>query len=178
MEVNRKLLLYYGEMESPIGPLTLFASDYGLCALQFAKNEEAMVKFKRNHHFAMCEYEHRPEAVQDAIEQLNQYFQGTRTTFQLPLDLRGTPFQLKVWKELQQIPYGETASYKKIAELIGRPKAIRAVGAANNQNPLPIIVPCHRVVGSNGALVGYGGGLERKEYLLNLESRLAKKHTS
>lgn len=178
MESNRKLQLYYGEMESPIGPLTLFASECGLCSLQFAASEEAIVKMKRNHHFAKCEFEYRPEAVQEAIQQLKQYFEGMRTSFQLPLDLRGTPFQLKVWEELQHIAYGKTVSYKKIAELIGRPKAVRAVGGANNQNPLPIIVPCHRVVGSNGALVGYGGGLDKKEYLLNLESRLLKKHTS
>lgn len=178
MESNRKLQLYYDEMESPLGPLTLFASAYGLCSLQFGSSEEAIVKMKRNRHFVKCEFEYRPEIVHEAIQQLKQYFNGTRTSFQLPLDLRGTPFQLKVWEELQQIPYGRTVSYKKIAELIGRPKAVRAIGGANNQNPLPIIVPCHRVVGSNGALVGYGGGLDKKEYLLNLESKLLKKHTS
>lgn len=109
-----------------------------------------------------------------ATIQLDEYFQGKRTTFSLPFKLTGTPFQLAVWKELQNIPYGQTTSYKEIAQKINKPKAYRAVGMANNKNPLPIIIPCHRVIGSNGKLIGYAGGLKLKNYLLELE----KSHTN
>ena len=109
-----------------------------------------------------------------ATIQLDEYFQGKRTTFSLPFKLTGTPFQLAVWKELQNIPYGKTTSYKEIAQKINKPKACRAVGMANNKNPLPIIIPCHRVIGSNGKLIGYAGGLKLKNYLLELE----KSHTN
>ncbi|KAB3529190.1 methylated-DNA--[protein]-cysteine S-methyltransferase [Alkaliphilus serpentinus] len=103
------------------------------------------------------------------IKQLQEYFSGTRRSFNLPLDLRGTPFQIKVWKALMEIPFGETVSYKFIAERIENPKGTRAVGMANNKNKIPIIIPCHRVVGSDGRLVGYGGGMEIKRTLLGLE---------
>ncbi len=106
------------------------------------------------------------------IRQLNEYFSGKRTTFQISLDPKGTPFQLKVWQALRNIPYGHTVSYGQIAKAIGHPRAARAIGAANGQNPLSIIVPCHRVIGSNGKLVGYGGGLFIKESLLTHETRL------
>ncbi len=102
--------------------------------------------------------------------QLNEYFRGERKTFDLPLALCGTPFQLKVWEALQTIPYGDTRSYKEIAIQVGSPKGCRAVGMANNKNPIPIIIPCHRVVGGNGKLVGYAGGLDKKEYLLEVEN--------
>jgi methylated-DNA-[protein]-cysteine S-methyltransferase len=103
-------------------------------------------------------------------KQLAQYFSGKRKIFDLPLELSGTDFQKKVWQALREIPYGKTASYKEIAEKIGNPKACRAVGMANNKNPLLIVVPCHRVIGSDGSLVGFGCGLKNKEILLNLES--------
>jgi methylated-DNA-[protein]-cysteine S-methyltransferase len=106
-----------------------------------------------------------------AGQQLMEYFDGSRKSFDLPLAPKGTPFQLKVWKALLSIPYGETRSYKDIAIAAGNPKASRAVGMANNRNPIAIIIPCHRVIGSNGKLVGYGGGLSIKEYLLELEKR-------
>ncbi|MGM9988278.1 MAG: methylated-DNA--[protein]-cysteine S-methyltransferase [Bacillaceae bacterium] len=109
------------------------------------------------------------ERIKEALKQLEEYFQGTRRQFDLTLHLEGTEFQQRVWRALQAIPYGETRSYKQIAEMIGNPKASRAVGMANNKNPIPIIIPCHRVVGANGSLVGYAGGLEIKQQLLNIE---------
>lgn len=108
--------------------------------------------------------------IQTAYQQLKEYFQGERQTFQLPLAPKGTPFQQKVWKTLQTIPYGETWSYLQMAKAIGNPKACRAVGMANHRNPIGIIIPCHRVIGSNGDLVGYASGLDMKRYLLNLEN--------
>ena len=107
-----------------------------------------------------------------AITQLNEYFAGTRETFSVPLHPVGTPFQLSVWRALEEIPYGHTRTYRDIACLLGRPTATRAVGAANGQNPLPIFVPCHRVIGSNGSLTGFGGGLDVKLALLRLEGVL------
>ncbi|MDD2215994.1 MAG: methylated-DNA--[protein]-cysteine S-methyltransferase [Eubacteriales bacterium] len=107
-----------------------------------------------------------------AAEQLREYFEGKRTDFNLPLSPAGTEFQLKVWKALQTIPYGETRSYRQVAEIIKKPKACRAVGMANNRNPIAIIIPCHRVIGSNGNLVGYGGGLDLKQQLLDLEKQI------
>ena len=112
-------------------------------------------------------YNEKPFAV--ARQQLIEYFAGERKDFDLPLRLNGTEFQLSVLQALQKIPYGETTSYSDIAERIGRPKAMRAVGAANGRNPIPIIVPCHRVIGSDGTLTGYGGGLHRKQWLLQHE---------
>ena len=109
------------------------------------------------------------ELIKKAIKQLNEYFNGTRISFDLPLSLEGTDFQKLVWNTLKAIPYGETKSYKDIAEAIGNPQACRAVGMANNKNPISIIIPCHRVIGSNGKLVGYGGGVEIKKQLLDLE---------
>ena len=108
--------------------------------------------------------------IQTAYQQLKEYFQGERQTFQLPLAPKGTPFQQNVWKTLQTIPYGETWSYLQMAKAIGNPKACRAVGMANHRNPIGIIIPCHRVISSNGDLVGYASGLAMKRYLLNLET--------
>lgn len=107
--------------------------------------------------------------IREAYVQLMEYLEGKRTFFTLPFSIKGTDFQKKVWLELLNIPYGSTASYKEIAERIGSPKACRAVGMANNKNPVSIVIPCHRVIGSNGDLVGYGGGLDRKKKLLELE---------
>lgn len=116
--------------------------------------------------------QNQPCALADvAAEQLKEYFAGVRKTFDLPIKLCGTPFQMRVWQQLQKIPYGQTQTYKQIAEAIGKPKASRAVGMANHNNPIAIIVPCHRVIGSNGLLTGYAGGLDFKQYLLNLEKQ-------
>ena len=140
--------------------LYLVATETHLINIQFTQPQKALLQ--------------TTELLSMATIQLDEYFQGKRTTFSLPFKLTGTPFQLAVWKELQNIPYGQTTSYKEIAQKINKPKACRAVGMANNKNPLPIIIPCHRVIGSNGKLIGYAGGLNLKNYLLVLE----KSHTN
>lgn len=111
------------------------------------------------------------ELISEAASQLREYLDGRRREFSLPLSPSGTDFMKDVWRQLQEIPYGSTASYKEVAERIGRPRAVRAVGRANNLNPIPIFIPCHRVIGSNGKLVGYAGGLDLKKHLLDLESK-------
>jgi methylated-DNA-[protein]-cysteine S-methyltransferase len=113
-----------------------------------------------------------PKALKECIDQLDEYFKGERSTFSLKLILKGTEFQKKVWRRLLEIPFGATVSYKTVAEDIGHPKAVRAVGSANGQNRISIIIPCHRVIGHNGELVGYGGGLPRKEWLLLHEQKV------
>ena len=135
--------------------LYLVATETHLINIQFTQPQKALLQ--------------TTELLSMATIQLDEYFQGKRTIFSLPFKLTGTPFQLAVWKELQNIPYGKTTSYKEIAQKINKPKACRAVGMANNKNPLPIIIPCHRVIGSNGKLIGYAGGLKLKNYLLKLE---------
>ena len=140
--------------------LYLVATETHLINIQFTQPQKALLQ--------------TTELLSMATIQLDEYFQGKRTTFSLPFKLTGTPFQLAVWKELQNIPYGQTTSYKEIAQKINKPKAYRAVGMANNKNPLHIIIPCHRVIGSNGKLIGYAGGLKLKNYLLELE----KSHTN
>lgn len=140
--------------------LYLVATETRLINIQFTQPQKALLQ--------------TTELLSMATIQLDEYFQGKRTVFSLPFKLTGTPFQLAVWKELQNIPYGKTTSYKEIAQKINKPKACRAVGMANNKNPLPIIIPCHRVIGSNGKLIGYAGGLKLKNYLLELE----KSHTN
>ena len=112
-----------------------------------------------------------PRQLDDLSTQLTEYFNGTRKTFHYPLAPRGTPFQLAVWNALLEIPYGATMTYAQLAHRIGKPNAVRAVGAANGANPIPVIIPCHRVIGSNGTLTGYGGGIERKQWLLALEGQ-------
>ncbi len=114
-------------------------------------------------------WRHEPTAFPEAVQQLQEYFGGERTAFGVPLRLEGPEFQRQVWEELLRIPYGETASYGEIADRIGKPGAARAVGVANGRNPIAIIVPCHRVIGADGSLTGYGGGLHRKQILLDLE---------
>lgn len=116
--------------------------------------------------------EKETDLIKETKRQLDEYFKGKRKTFNIPMNLEGTDFQRSVWKALQDIPYGETKSYSEIAELINNPKACRAVGLANNKNPISIIIPCHRVIGKSGKLVGYGGGLDIKEKLLKLENIL------
>jgi methylated-DNA-[protein]-cysteine S-methyltransferase len=154
--------MYYCYMSSPIGELLLAGDDDALTMIGFPQG--AM----RRDPDGDWIYNEKPFAV--AISQLNEYFAGERHDFDLPLRLSGTEFQLLVLEELQRIPYGETTSYGDIAERIGRPKAMRAVGAANGRNPIPIIVPCHRVIGRSGDLTGFGGGLDTKEALLRLEA--------
>lgn len=148
---------------SPIGNLKIEMTEQGICALYFLRNKPVSGDDKR---------ESSHPLLQQAVQQLDEYFAGSRTSFSLPLCTKGTPFQLSVWQALQKIPYGTTCSYGEIAAAIGNPKASRAVGMANNKNPLPIFIPCHRVIGANGKLVGYGGGLDIKKALLSLEQSI------
>ncbi|MDM1772327.1 MULTISPECIES: methylated-DNA--[protein]-cysteine S-methyltransferase [Acinetobacter] len=158
-----KLTFMY--MPSPVGRLKLVATDSALVAVIW-DNENP----KRVRQAELVEQLDHPILL-DAQQQLNEYFQGQRQTFELPLDFEGTEFQKKVWQALLNIPFGETRSYRQIAEQVGSPKAVRAVGAANGQNPISIIAPCHRVIGSGGKLVGFAGGLDNKEILLKLEQQ-------
>jgi methylated-DNA-[protein]-cysteine S-methyltransferase len=148
-------------IDSPVGRLTLVASEGGLCGL-FMTDQRRCPSAEK-----LGRRDWRPFPA--VIDQLRAYFAGELTTFDMPLAAVGTPFQRSVWAALRRIPYGETRSYGQLALTLGRPEAARAVGAANGANPLGIIVPCHRVVGADGSLTGYGGGLERKRFLLELE---------
>ena len=151
-------------IDSPIGPLMLAADDAGL----------RHIEFRDNRHPANRADWHGgdSEILQASEAQLAEYFAGTRTSFDLPLAPQGTAFQLQVWHELARIPFGATISYAQLAQRIGKPEAVRAVGAANGRNPLPIVLPCHRVIGADGALGGFGGGMPTKQFLLRLEGAL------
>jgi O-6-methylguanine DNA methyltransferase len=159
---SRVETLLYFRTPSPVGPLFLAASTKGLVRLEF----EARVQ-KLNPDATQLR-ESKP-ALAPYVRELNDYFAGERREFSLPLDLRGTEFQLACWRALLKIPYGETRSYRDIAQAIGHPQAYRAVGMSNNRNPIAIVVPCHRVIASSGSLCGYGGGLDIKRKLLELE---------
>lgn len=150
---------------SPVGALTLVASDAGLAAILWENDRPGRVKLG-----ALEEAPDHP-VLAEAERQLQGYFAGERERFDVPLDFRGTDFQKSVWAALLTIPFGETRSYTEIARQIGRPGASRAVGAANGRNPISIIAPCHRVIGTNGALTGFAGGLAAKELLLGMERR-------
>jgi methylated-DNA-[protein]-cysteine S-methyltransferase len=156
-------------VDSPVGPLTLVAAGGALAGLMMTGQRHA----PGPETFGAPDPAPGPGALADAARQLAEYFAGDRTEFDLELALSGTPFQQRVWKELRAIGYGETISYGQLAERIGQPTAFRAVGLANGKNPVSIIVPCHRVIGSGGSLTGYGGGLERKQFLLALEQRVS-----
>jgi methylated-DNA-[protein]-cysteine S-methyltransferase len=149
-------------MESSVGPLLLAASEIGLRLVSFESSKHAAP--------ARPEWKEDKAPFAEVIRQLRAYFRGELKKFDLPLSMEGTDFQLRVWNALREIPYGETISYAQLAERIGNPKAVRAVGLANGSNPIPIIVPCHRVIGSDGSLTGFGGGLSTKKMLLELES--------
>jgi len=151
------------QIESPVGPLLLVADDEGL----------RQILFVNGRHPAKPDpgWQENPKPFRETIRQLHAYFAGKLEDFDLCLAPEGTPFQRNVWKKLCDIPYGATISYGEIARRIGNPKASRAVGLANGSNPIPIVIPCHRVIGSNGKLTGYGGGLPIKEKLLALERR-------
>ena len=151
--------------ESPLGPLTLRGGPRGLTGLDFPGRGDAR-----------DEAAHDPEALAEPMRQLEEYFAGRRQRFDLALDLRGTPFQRAVWARLLAIPYGATTTYGTLAAALGRPDRVRAVGAAVGRTPVPIVVPCHRVLGADGSLTGYGGGLHRKQALLDLERRGAAGH--
>lgn len=155
--------------ESPVGELTIVVSRKGVRALLW--QDEPMTRASAPTEF---EASAAPPVMKQAKKQLAEYFAGKRTRFQLPLDLKGTGFQLKAWQALRKIPYGKTWSYQEQARRVGDPRKARAVGAANGRNPVSIIVPCHRVIGKNGHLTGFGAGLDAKRFLLQLENpRLA-----
>ncbi len=143
-------------LQSPVGLLEIQASEKGINSINFVESETK--ESHKNTHTSNC------------IKQLNEYFDSTRKVFDLPFDTIGTQFQKSVWKALSNIPFGKSASYQDIANDINNPKAVRAVGLANGKNPISIIIPCHRVIGKNGSLTGYGGGLNRKRWLLSHEN--------
>lgn len=149
--------------DSPLGPLTVVASGQGLCAVLWPDDPDGRVRLDDT-----AEVDSHP-VLDPAVEQLAEYFAGERQAFDLPLDLRGTEFQVQVWRSLAEIPYGETSTYGRQADHIGRPTAVRAVGAANGRNPVSIVLPCHRIVGADGSLTGFAGGLEAKRFLLDHE---------
>ncbi len=157
-------MLNYSYLDSPIGTLLIAGDADAVRVIHFPKNGRASKP-------APEWIESAKGPVSHAIKQLKEYFAGKRTDFDLPLAPEGTEFQRTVWQRLQEIPYGETISYGELAKRVGNPKASRAVGAANGQNPIPIVIPCHRVIGANGKLTGFGGGLPTKEALLALEAR-------
>ncbi len=158
--------------DGPVGPLRLAACDAGLVAVWMSAQRHVPDDVPA--HWSPAGGDARTTAILDATRrQLDAYFAGTLTAFDLPLAADGTAFQRSVWHALCTIRYGETISYGELARRIGAPKAVRAVGLANGRNPLSIVVPCHRVIGADGSMTGYGGGLERKEYLLALERRVA-----
>jgi len=160
---NLKAMISYTQIESPVGPLLLAADEGRLREILFVNG--------RTPASPDPSWKKDDAPLKETIRQLREYFAGKREDFDLPLSPQGTTFQLKVWKRLCEIPYGETISYGELARRIDNPNASRAVGLANGSNPIPIVIPCHRVIGSNGKLTGYGGGLPIKEKLLALERK-------
>ncbi|KRG85525.1 cysteine methyltransferase [Stenotrophomonas daejeonensis] len=163
------MTIHFRQIDSPLGPLTVSASENGLHAVEFPEDDWFLPRD------GWREADH--PLLSRARVQLDEYFAGHRRAFDLPLAPQGTPFQREVWFALADIPYGQTSTYAQLAARLGRPGASRAVGAANGRNPLGIILPCHRVVGANGALTGFSGGLEAKRFLLELEGALPKPAT-
>ncbi|MBI2165978.1 MAG: methylated-DNA--[protein]-cysteine S-methyltransferase [Chloroflexi bacterium] len=163
-------VLYLARCLTPVGPYVILTS--GVSVVWISPEDDAARPVSRWQRWGARVLE-EPEPGRAAVMQLEEYFAGKRRRFSPHLDLRGTPFQCQVWGALLAIPYGETRTYLQIAQAIGRPGAVRAVGQAIGANPLSIVVPCHRVIGSDGSLTGYGGGLERKRHLLELEARVA-----
>lgn len=165
---NKQTIYSYKSMNSPVGRLKLVATERGLAAILWANDDPKRVRL------APLVEDKNHSVLRETERQLTDYFAGKLKKFSLKFDFAGTEFQKEVWRALAAIPFGETRSYGDIARQIGRPKAVRAVGAANGRNPISIVVPCHRVIGSNGKLTGFAGGLENKAFLLKTESR--KKH--
>ena len=170
--------LHCTNMESAIGPLFLAASARGLVAIEFDVRLPGQQSIRPNPRHLREEkrgytFEDSPTLTRPYVSELEAYFAGNRRQFTFPLDLQGTDFQLACWRALLSIPYGETRSYADIARAVGKPNAFRAVGMANNRNPIAIVVPCHRVIASDGGLCGYGGGLDVKRKLLELEGALS-----
>jgi methylated-DNA-[protein]-cysteine S-methyltransferase len=168
--------LYYTQMNSPVGPLLLVSSEKGLVRIALPSESGG----DRMNHIT-AEY---PDACfiedagknQEAVRQIEEYFSGTRKSFTLPLDLRGTDFQKKVWKAMLKVPFGRKRSYGQIARDIGNPKACRAVGGSCGKNTIAIVIPCHRIIGSDGSMTGFGGGISLKERLLDLEKKTVNRN--
>lgn len=168
-------MINFAKIETPIGNMVAYSTKQGMCLLEFEERKELADEIKMLPlMFNTALKEGSNPHIDQLKTQLTEYFLGARTQFTAPLEIKGTPFQQSVWQALQKIPYGETKSYKEQARILGKPEAIRAVGTANGRNKIAILIPCHRVLGSNGALTGYAGGLWRKEYLLKLESATTK----
>jgi len=159
----------YARLESRIGTVWIASTQVGLCKISLGTGQPGAFLNWLSEHIGPGELREEPEAMTVALSQIRGYFSGSRRAFDLPLDVRGTPFQRAVWSQVVRIPYGATATYGDIAQLVGKPKASRAVGGAVGANPLPIVIPCHRVIGAHGALTGFGSGLDTKEALLRLE---------
>jgi methylated-DNA-[protein]-cysteine S-methyltransferase len=162
--------IYLAELNSPIGTLYVASSDQGVVCLSLSGRKDLLKNLQNR--LSDMELEQNAVKNRDVIKQMKEYFSGARKRFDLPLHMMGTEFQKRVWRQLCQVPFGQTASYKEIAEKIGKPKAMRAVGQANHQNLIPIIIPCHRIIGANGDLVGFGGGVDLKRFLLSHEGVL------
>lgn len=167
--VGRNSTVTLGQLKTPLGSFGAAVTPAGLGRLTFPAEPYANCEVWARRWEPRARPDQNSAALNDLAEQLTGYLEGDLRSFQVALDLRGTPFQVAVWQALQQIGYGEVRSYSAIAAAIGRPAAVRPVGAANGANPVPIIVPCHRVIGSNGLLTGYGGGMELKAWLLRRE---------
>jgi len=163
---------YYGIFDSGLGVVRIASTEKGVCKIALPKEGEEDFFGWLSAHFGLQNVIEDKSKNEGVLAELESYLAGELREFQSPLDLRGTEFQMKVWREARTIPYGTTCSYRDIAERIGHPRAYRAVGAANGANPIPIIVPCHRVIGRDGSLRGYGGGLAMKEQLLRLEGAI------
>ena len=163
--------LYWSSVSCPQGQIIVMATERGVCwtGTPGTPIDHGLAWLKRKMEFDQVIEGEEIAPLQQAMDELRRYLAGEHIQFSCPLDLQGTPFQIAVWEELYRIPYGETRTYAEIARAIGRSSAVRAVGAANGANPVAIIVPCHRVIGSNGSLTGYGGGLPTKAWLLHLE---------
>ncbi|CAM4223203.1 methylated-DNA--[protein]-cysteine S-methyltransferase [Lederbergia lenta] len=172
--VKKEQVIEWSILEYDLGQLYIAKTEKGLCYIgspgQLYEEFEAWIQ----KHFPKAILIEKQETLKPYLSELREYFEGDRQSFSLPVDIKGTPFQEEIWEALKQIPYGKTYSYSDIAEMIKRPKAVRAVGSAIGANPVLITVPCHRVIGKNGAITGYRGGTEMKRYLLQLEGGTQK----
>ena len=172
--VHNSATVYYSTMDSPVGRLTICCSEKGVLQVAVGRRSTSKPGDANGRRLARPQWVRSREKTRQLEKQLAGYFAGRRRKFPVRLDLRGTPFQRKVWEALRSIPYGETRSYADVARRIGRPRAARAVGMANHWNPVAILVPCHRVIAADGGLGGYASGLRVKKFLLQLEQRRSR----